>query len=73
MYVKREHYIIPINKFFCRELKVKEDEKNKLLKRLKSSEDAGRNLNMRAISLEAQLVDREVALENMQAAYNSQL
>lgn len=65
--------IIPINKFFCRELKVKEDEKNKLLKRLKSSEDAGRNLNMRAISLEAQLVDREVALENMQAAYNSQL
>lgn len=54
-------------------MKVKEDEKNKLIKRLKSSEDAGRNLNMRAISLEAQLVDREVALQNMQAAYNSQL
>lgn len=60
-------------KRYSKELKVKEDEKNKLLKRLKSSEDAGRNLNMRAISLEAQLVDREVALENMQAAYNSQL
>ncbi|PBC29877.1 hypothetical protein APICC_02928 [Apis cerana cerana] len=60
-------------KRYSKELKVKEDEKNKLIKRLKSSEDAGRNLNMRAISLEAQLVDREVALQNMQAAYNSQL
>lgn len=28
---------------------------------------------MRAISFEAQLVDREVALERMQVAYNSQL
>ncbi|XP_003694710.1 keratin, type II cytoskeletal 74-like [Apis florea] len=60
-------------KRYSKELKVKEDEKNKLIKRLKSSEDAGRNLNMRAISLEAQLVDREIALQNMQAAYNTQL
>ncbi|KAF3423740.1 hypothetical protein E2986_09353 [Frieseomelitta varia] len=56
-----------------KELKAKEDEKIKLLKLLKSSEDTGRNLHLRAISLEAQLVDREVALERMQVAYNSQL
>ncbi|XP_076765859.1 uncharacterized protein LOC143432831 isoform X2 [Xylocopa sonorina] len=58
---------------YSRELKVKEDEKIKLVKRLRSSEDAGRTLSMRAVSLEAQLVDREVALQRVQAAYNSQL
>ncbi|XP_050478090.1 uncharacterized protein LOC126867549 isoform X3 [Bombus huntii] len=58
---------------YSKELKVKEDEKIKLLKRLKSSEDMGRNLSLRTISLEAQLVDGGVALEHMQEAYNSQL
>ncbi|KAK9309513.1 hypothetical protein QLX08_000768 [Tetragonisca angustula] len=58
---------------YSKELKAKEDEKIKLLKLLKSSEDTGRNLHLRAISLEAQLVDREVALERMRVAYNSQL
>lgn len=32
-----------------------------------------RNLSLRTISLEAQLVDGGVALEHMQEAYNSQL
>ncbi|XP_071864546.1 uncharacterized protein isoform X2 [Bombus fervidus] len=58
---------------YSKELKAKEDEKIKLLKRLKSSEDMGRNLSLRTISLEAQLVDGGVALERMQEAYNSQL
>ncbi|XP_060821742.1 uncharacterized protein LOC132910193 isoform X2 [Bombus pascuorum] len=58
---------------YSKELKANEDEKIKLLKRLKSSEDMGRNLSLRTISLEAQLVDGGVALERMQEAYNSQL
>ncbi|KOX75361.1 hypothetical protein WN51_13231 [Melipona quadrifasciata] len=58
---------------YSKELKAKEDEKIKLLKLLKSSEDTERNLHLRVISLEAQLVDREIALERMQVAYNSQL
>lgn len=33
----------------------------------------GRNLSLRTISLEAQLVDGGVALERMQEAYNAQL
>ncbi|XP_050573983.1 uncharacterized protein LOC126914287 isoform X4 [Bombus affinis] len=58
---------------YSKELRVKEDEKIKLLERLKSSEDMVRNLSLRTISLEAQLVDGGVALEHMQEAYNSQL
>ncbi|XP_017756489.1 PREDICTED: protein CROWDED NUCLEI 3-like isoform X2 [Eufriesea mexicana] len=58
---------------YSKELKVKEKEKIKLMKRLKLSEDRERSLNLRTISLEAQLADKEVALQRIQAAYNSQL
>ncbi|KOC69048.1 hypothetical protein WH47_09605 [Habropoda laboriosa] len=58
---------------YTKQLKEKEDEKMKLLKRLKLTEDTGKALNLRAIAMEVQLSDRESALQRMQAAYNSQL
>ncbi|XP_017877876.1 WEB family protein At5g16730, chloroplastic [Ceratina calcarata] len=58
---------------YSKELRIKEEEKNKLMERLKSTENTGRILNLRAVSLEAQLIDRNMTLQRIEAAFNSQL
>ncbi|CAK9830351.1 hypothetical protein ANTRET_LOCUS7538 [Anthophora retusa] len=58
---------------YIKQLQEKEDEKTNLLKRLKLSEETEKALNLRTIAIEAQLSDRESALQRMMAAYNFQL
>ncbi|XP_076239627.1 uncharacterized protein LOC143182496 [Calliopsis andreniformis] len=58
---------------YSKELKMKEDETLRLEKRLRSSEEIGKSLNLRTIFLEAQLADREAALRHSESNYNSQL
>ncbi|EFN78219.1 hypothetical protein EAI_08195 [Harpegnathos saltator] len=48
-------------------------ERQRLEKRLKTSESNGRALSLRATSLESQLADREVALRRLESEYNSQV
>ncbi|XP_012152824.1 uncharacterized protein LOC100876298 isoform X2 [Megachile rotundata] len=58
---------------YAKELKTKEDEKSRLEKRLKSSEESGRSLHLRTVFLEAQLADRETALRRVETSCSSQL
>ncbi|XP_023288927.1 alpha-internexin [Orussus abietinus] len=56
-----------------RELEAKEAEMQKLERRLRSSEETGRALSLRASNLENQLMDREAALRRIESAYSRQL
>lgn len=56
-----------------RELQATEVERQRLERRLKSSESNGRALSLRAISLEGQLADREAALRRLESEYNLQM
>ncbi|XP_076629078.1 uncharacterized protein LOC143345611 [Colletes latitarsis] len=57
---------------YIKEVKIKEDEKLKLEKRLKMSEDTVKSLNLRTVVLEARLSDRETALCRVEELCNSQ-
>jgi len=48
-------------------------ERQRLEKRLKVSEGNAKTLNLRAISLESQLADREVELRRIEMEYHSQM
>lgn len=54
-------------------MKTKEDEKSKLEKQLRSSEETGNSLNLRTVFLDTQLSDCEASLRRMEEAYSSQL
>lgn len=61
------------NQRYSKELKTKQDEKSKLEKLLRSSEETGRSLMLRTAFLETQLADREADLRRLESAYNSQI
>ncbi|XP_076672057.1 uncharacterized protein LOC143371080 isoform X2 [Andrena cerasifolii] len=58
---------------YSKELKAKQDEKSKLEKFLRSSEETGKSLKLRTAFLETQLADRETNLRRLESAYNSQM
>ncbi|XP_076173757.1 uncharacterized protein LOC143149874 isoform X2 [Ptiloglossa arizonensis] len=58
---------------YIKEMKTKEDEKSKLEKQLRSSEETGNSLNLRTVFLDTQLSDCEASLRRMEEAYSSQL
>ncbi|KZC09126.1 hypothetical protein WN55_11590 [Dufourea novaeangliae] len=58
---------------YTKGLQSKEDEKVRLEKRFRTSEETGKSLNLRVAFLEAQLADREAALRRVESTCNSQV
>lgn len=61
------------NQQYAKQLKVREDERMKLEKQLRSSIETGKALSLRSNVLENQLADKEAALHRIESIYNGQL